>query len=66
MIEKESDLADAIESDSPIIYIHSQPSIKVYLKMGCILKSLNVYLFYSVEYISYLALDVSSGTTVHK
>ena len=65
MIEKESDLADAIESDNPIIYIHSQPSIKVYLKMGWILKGLDVYLFHSVEYLSYLALDVNSSIVVH-
>ena len=57
-IEKESHFADAIESESPIIYIHSLPPIPIYLKFGWILKALNVFAFYPIRYIMFLSLDV--------
>ena len=57
-LRSETELADAIESPNPILYIHSKPSIQVYVKLGWLLKSLNVYVFYSVGYLAYLSLDV--------
>ena len=57
-LRSESELADAIESPNPILYVHSKPSIQVYVKLGWLLKSLNVYVFYSVGYLAYLSLDV--------
>ena len=57
-IRSEAELADAIESSNPVLYIHSKQSIQIYVKLGWLLKSLNVYVFYSVGYLSYLSLDV--------
>ena len=58
VLRTEANLADAIESPNPILYIHSKPSIQVYVKLGWLLKSLSVYVFYSVGYLAYLSLDV--------
>lgn len=57
-IESEGQLADAIECENPVLYIHSRPPIEVYVKLGWLLKALKVYLFYSVEYMRYLSIDV--------
>ena len=57
-VESESEFADAIESENPILYIHSFPPISIFLKFGWILKALNVFAFYPIRYIMYLSLDV--------
>ena len=57
-IESEGQLADAIECENPVLYIHSHPPIEVYVKFSWLLKALKVYLFYSVEYMQYLSIDV--------
>lgn len=61
-IESEGQLADAIECEDPVLYIHSRPPIEVYVRFGWLLKALKVYLFYSVEYMRYLSIDVGLGS----
>ena len=59
-ITTEEQFCDAIESANPVIFVHSLPSIQIYLKCGWILKSLTVFAFYPIRFILYLSLDVLS------
>lgn len=59
-LRTDNQLIDAVESTNPIIYVHSQPPFCIYLKFGWLLKMVEIFSFYPIEYISYLSLDVEN------